>query len=78
VAEADVDCREATDGAYTRQEREQKDQAEAILRVSSQMEEPPNGRCQLGKRISDTKAWTDRVGAHGQEPVKVFKLRSMM
>jgi hypothetical protein len=58
VAEADVDCREATDGVYTRQESEQKDQAEAILRVSGQMEEPPSGRCQLGKQSSDTKAWT--------------------
>jgi hypothetical protein len=32
----------------TRQASEKKDQAEAILRVSGQMEEPPSGRCQLG------------------------------
>ena len=49
VVEADADCREATDGAYTGQENQQKDQMKAILRVSGQMEEPPNGRCLLGK-----------------------------
>jgi hypothetical protein len=27
---------------------------------------------------SDTEAWKDRAGAHGQESMKVFKPRSMM
>jgi hypothetical protein len=49
VAVANVDCREATDGVYNRQESEQKDQAEVILRVSGQMEGSSSGRCQLGK-----------------------------
>jgi hypothetical protein len=42
------------------------------------MEESPSGRCQLGDRSSHSKAWTDHAGAHGQEPMKVFKPRSMM
>jgi hypothetical protein len=42
------------------------------------MEESPSGGCQLGDRSSHSKAWTDHAGAHGQEPMKIFKLRSMM
>jgi hypothetical protein len=42
------------------------------------MEEPPRGGCQLGDRGSDSEAWADCTGAHGQEPMKSFELRSMM
>ena len=42
------------------------------------MEESSSGICQLGDRSSYPKTWTDYAGAHGQEPMKVFKPRSMM
>jgi hypothetical protein len=42
------------------------------------MEKSPSGGCQLGNRDSDSKAWADCAGAHGQEPMKSFELRSMM
>ena len=42
------------------------------------MEEPPSGGCQLGDRGSDSEAWADCIGAHGQEPMKSFEPRSMM
>jgi hypothetical protein len=42
------------------------------------MEEPPSGGCQLGNRSGDTKTWSHHAGAHGQEPMKYFELRSMM
>ena len=78
MAEADADCRKAIDGVYTRQKSQQKNQTEAILRVSGEMEEPSSGRFQLGDRSSYLKAWTNCAGAHGQDPMKVFKPRSMM
>jgi hypothetical protein len=78
VVEADVDYRKSTDGAYTRQKSHQKNQTEAILRVSGEMEESPNRRYQMGDRSSYPKAWAYHAGAHGQEPMKVLKPRSMM
>ena len=37
------------------------------------MEKSPSGGCQLGDRSSDTEAWRNRAGAHGQEPMKTFQ-----
>jgi hypothetical protein len=42
------------------------------------MKKSPSGGCQLGNRGSDSEAWADCAGAHGQEPIKSFKPRSMM
>jgi hypothetical protein len=78
VAEAYADSIEATDGVHHRQESGKEDQAKEVLRVPGEMEKSPSGRCQLGDRSSDTEAWTDHAGAHGQEPMKLFKSRSMM
>jgi hypothetical protein len=38
----------------------------------------PSGRCQLGDRSHYPKAWKDHAEAHGQDPMKFFKPRSMM